>query len=114
VINQDRTLNSAANPAAKDSVINFLRHWRGATPICQVWTVSWPQYLSLHLVLPVIVAIANISAGGTVCRATRGLVSGFLQISVRILIDASRGPRVPVVIRIGDVFSQPSVIVSIP
>jgi uncharacterized protein (TIGR03437 family) len=104
VLNQDGTLNSPANPAAKGSVITFFVTGEGqSTPPGidgKIAGVPLPTP-----VLPVVVGIANIGAEILYAGASPGIVSGLLQINAVIPADAPSGPRVPLVVRIGEVYS---------
>jgi uncharacterized protein (TIGR03437 family) len=111
-INEDHTYNSPARPAAKGSVITFFATGEGQTNPPgidgKVAGVPLPSPA-----LPVVVGIANIGSEIFYAGAAPGLVSGLLQINARVPLDAPSGPRVPLVIRIGDVYSHFGVTVAI-
>jgi uncharacterized protein (TIGR03437 family) len=58
------------------------------------------------LVLPVIVGIANKGVEVLYAGDAPGLVEGVIQINARIPDDAPIGPAVPLVVKIGDAYSQ--------
>jgi uncharacterized protein (TIGR03437 family) len=111
-VNQDGTLNSPANPAAKGSLITFFATGEGQTnpPGVDGKIATAPLPVPA---LPVIVGIANMGAETTYVGAAPGLISGLLQINARVPPDAFSGPRVPLVILVGAIFSQPGVTVAI-
>lgn len=111
-INQDGRLNSPANPAAKGSVITFFATGEGQTSPAgvdgKVASVPLPMP-----VLPLLVGIANIGAEVLYAGAAPGVVAGLLQVNVRVPTDAPSGPGVGLVIKVGEVFSQPGITVAI-
>jgi len=112
VINQDGRLNSPANPAAKGSVITFFATGEGQTNPAgvdgKVASVPLPTP-----VLPLLVGIANTGAEVLYAGAAPGVVAGLLQVNVRVPTDAPSGPGVWLVIKVGEVFSQPGITVAI-
>jgi len=111
-INQDGRLNSPANPAAKGSVITFFATGEGQTSPAgvdgKVASVPLPTPI-----LPLVVGIANIGAEVLYAGAAPGVVAGLLQVNVRVPTDAPSGPGVGLVIKVGEVFSQPGITVAI-
>lgn len=111
-INQDGRLNSPANPAAKGSVITFFATGEGQTSPAgvdgKVASVPLPT-----LVLPLLVGIANIGAEVLYAGAAPGVVAGLLQVNVRVPTDAPSGTGVGLVIKVGEIFSQPGITVAI-
>ena len=111
-LNQDGTLNSPSNPAAKGSIITFFATGEGRTNPegvdGKLATVPLPAP-----VLPLIVGIANTGAEVIYAGAAPGLVAGLLQLNVRIPPEAPAGPRVPLAILVGDVYSPPDVTLAI-
>ncbi|MBZ5608961.1 MAG: FG-GAP-like repeat-containing protein [Acidobacteriia bacterium] len=111
-LNQDDRFNSPANPALKGSLVTFFATGEGQTNPAGVdgklAVVPLPAPM-----LPVIVGIANIGAEVQYVGAAPGLVSGLLQINARVPLDAPSGPRVPLVLRVGDAFSPTGVTIAI-
>lgn len=111
-LNQNGTFNSAQNPAAKGSIITFFATGEGQTippgVDGRLATVPLPAPI-----LPVVVGIANIGAEVLYAGAAPGLVSGLMQINARVPNDAPSGPRVPLIIRVGEALSQPGVTIAI-
>jgi uncharacterized protein (TIGR03437 family) len=112
VLNQDGTLNSPGNPAAKGSVITFWATGVGQTnpPGVDGQLAAPPLPVP---VLPVIVGIANMGAHADYIGAAPGLVSGLVQVNARVPAEAFSGPRVPLVILVGETFSQPGVTLAV-
>jgi uncharacterized protein (TIGR03437 family) len=101
-LNGDGTLNSSQNPAARGSVIVLYGTGEGATvPALPAGTIvpadSRPQPAS-----PVTVTIGGVPATVEYAGGVPGLITGFLQLNVRIPTSAPPGDLVPVVISVGE------------
>lgn len=105
--NQDGTLNSAANPAARGSIITFYATGAG--------TLAPPpgngEVLPLTLPLPVPSMGASVLIGGKqapvqYAGSAPGAVAGLLQVNVTVPEDAPTGAAVPLQLYIGDFVSQ--------
>jgi uncharacterized protein (TIGR03437 family) len=111
-VNQDGKFNSPANPAPKGSLVTFFATGEGQTNPAgvdgKVAAVPLPEP-----VLPVVVGIANIGAELQYAGAAPGIVAGLLQINARVPPDAPSGPSVPLIVKVGDTFSQPGVTIAI-
>lgn len=111
-INQDGTLNTPERPAAKGSIVVFFATGEGLTNPPgidgKISTIPLPSPL-----LDVVVGIANQGAEILYAGATPGLVAGLMQINARIPLDAPSGARVPLIIKVGEAFSQPGVTIAI-
>jgi uncharacterized protein (TIGR03437 family) len=102
ILNHDGSLNSAANPAARGSIVSLYATGEGETN---------PAGLDGMLAgaappkprLPVTATIGGISAEVTYAGGATGLVAGGMQINVRVPASIAPGGAVPVVITIGDV-----------
>jgi uncharacterized protein (TIGR03437 family) len=112
VINQDGSLNSATNPGPKGSIVTLFATGEGQTnpPGVDGMLAISPFPAPA---LPVIVGIANIGAEVLYSGPVPGLTSGLMQINARIPDDAPSGPRVPLVIRVGEAFSQLGVTIAV-
>lgn len=97
VLNQDGSVNSVANPAAKRSVIVF-------------YDTGGGELLGDRLALPVKVYVDGIDSEILYAGVAPGLVSGALQIDVRVPDRASKGG---LILRVGERESQEGVIVSL-
>lgn len=111
VLNQDYSLNSAANPASSGSIIMIYGTGFGAmdpTPVDG-------QLVSglATTVLPVTASIAAVPADVVYAGAAPGLVAGVVQVNVRIPQGITPGPLTPVSLQVGGVSSAPGVTISI-
>lgn len=112
ILNQDLTVNSAANPAAKGSIVAIYATGEGVTNPPGIdgkpGTAPLPQP-----VLPVLATVDGQPAEVSFAGAAPGLVAGVVQINVRIPATAGAGPAAPVVIRVGGAASQAGVTVAV-
>ncbi|MBY0372992.1 MAG: FG-GAP-like repeat-containing protein [Bryobacteraceae bacterium] len=112
VINQDGSVNSASNPARRGSIVAFFATGEGLTnPAGQDGRISSPPLAAP--VLAVTVGMANQGAEILYAGAAPGIVAGLMQINARVPLDVPAGPRVPLIIKVGEVFSQPGVTIAI-
>jgi len=114
ILNQDGTVNSSSNPAAKNSVIVLYGEGAGQTSpheldgaITSIVSALLPQPL-----LPVTVQIGGQEAQVNYAGAALNFVAGVLQVNVQIPQDAPSG-NVPIVLTVGNAGSQPGVTVAI-
>jgi uncharacterized protein (TIGR03437 family) len=107
VLNQDGTLNSISNPAARGSIITFFVCGAGLmTPAVADGTIS-PLALPLPApVLPVSVAIRGVTSMVQYAGAAPGYVSGLLQINVQVPTSIDFGNLVPLMLNLGSFASQ--------
>lgn len=110
--NEDGTINSPDNPAKKGSIIAFFATGEGQTNPAgadgKLAADPLPQPVQ-----PLIVGIANGGAEVLYGGGVPGLVAGLMQIVARVPMDAPSGPAVPLIIKIGDNFSQPGVTMAV-
>ena len=104
VNNQDGSPNSAANPAPRGSVISIYATGGGQTIPSAIDGMLAPG--PSKLALPVVVGIANRGVEVLYAGDAPGLIEGIIQINARIPDDAPIGPAVPLVIKVGDAYSQ--------
>jgi len=112
ILNQDHSLNSAANPAARGSVVSIYATGEGQTN---------PAGLDGRIagtVLPapmqqVSATIGGLPAGVTYAGGANGLVAGGIQINVRVPQGVVPGASVAVVIKIGSAISQTGVTLAV-
>ncbi len=112
VLNQDNSLNSAAHPALRGSIVSLFATGTGQTapPGIDGKPAATPNPLP---VLPVTVEIAGASAEILYAGSAPGLVAGVLQANVRIPADAATGSAASLVLRSGGTQSQPGVTLAI-
>lgn len=109
--NSDGRPNSAANPAAKGSIITMYATGEGQTsPPGVDGKIAVPPYAVP--VLPVSVTIDGIAAEVDYKGGAPGEVAGVMQINARIPAAAHSG-KVPVALTVGNTTSQASVIAAV-
>jgi uncharacterized protein (TIGR03437 family) len=112
ILNQDLSVNSQSNPAAKGSVIAIFAVGAGQTSPTsvdgQVTGTLLPRPLR-----PVSVQIGGLDATVTYAGAAPGLVAGVLQVNALVPSEVNSGPAVPVKFAIGGASSQAGVSVAI-
>jgi len=111
ILNQDYKLNSAANPAARNSVVMLFATGAGQTDPAgvdgQIIGATLPKPL-----LPVSVRIGGVTARVLYAGAAPGLVSGVLQVNVQVSA-VTPGNAVPVVLRVGEAESPAQVTMAV-
>jgi uncharacterized protein (TIGR03437 family) len=105
ILNQDNTINSAANPAASGSIVILWATGEGATDPPGVDGRPATDVLPKP-VAPVTVTIGGNAAAVSYVGAAPGFMPGVLQINARISSNVQPGDSVPVQIAIGGVPSQ--------
>lgn len=112
IVNPDGSLNSAANPAARGSIVSLYATGEGETNPSGIDgmlagdTPPKPKLL-------VTAAIGGVSAEVTYAGGGTGLVAGGMQINVRVPMSLAPGSAVPVLIRVGDASSQAGVTLAV-
>jgi uncharacterized protein (TIGR03437 family) len=112
ILNQDLSINSASNPAARGDSIAIYATGGGATTPSGVdgaITGSTPP----QPILPVSVQIDGLDAVVEYAGAAPGIVAGVLQVNARIPDSAHPGPSVPVLVKVGGNSSPPGVTVAV-
>ncbi len=116
ILNEDGNINSPANPAPKGSYIVLYATGEGQTAppgvTGRITSVSATLPLTPQPLLPVGVTIGGQSATVAFYGEAPGLVSGVLQINVRIPASAPSG-NLPVQVSVGGIASQLGVTVSV-
>jgi uncharacterized protein (TIGR03437 family) len=111
VINQDGTVNSAANPAARGSVITFFVTGEGATnPVSIDGKLAAAPYTKP--VLPLVVTIGGQSAEVQYGGGAPGEVAGMMQVNAVIPAGIDAGSA-EVVASVGDTLSMVGVTVAV-
>jgi uncharacterized protein (TIGR03437 family) len=105
ILNQDYTLNTPSNPAARGSIVMLFATGAGQTD--PPGTDAQPAGTILPKpLLPVSVQIAGLDAPVVYAGAAPGLIAGMLQVNCLIPEGAPDGFTVPVVITVGSASSQ--------
>jgi len=111
ILNEDTSFNSAANPAAKGSVIVLYGTGEGQTNPAgidgRIASTVFPKPLT-----PITVRIGALDAEVLYFGAAPGLVAGVFQVNARVPADAPSGD-VPVVVSVGAATSQPELTVAV-
>jgi uncharacterized protein (TIGR03437 family) len=113
VLNQDSSLNGAANAAQRNSIIQIFATGGGqTTPPGQTGKLAGtplPQYPAGR----VTVRINNVDAPVVYSGAAPGLIQGLIQINARVPATAPTGAAVPIVVRINNVDSPAGVTIAV-
>ncbi len=114
ILDQNLSLNSASNPAAKGSVIAIYMTGEGVTsPASATGQVAPSDGTGLnHPVQNVTVTIGGVSAPVQYAGSAPGLVYGVMQVNVLVPSTVASGAQ-PVVVTVGTVASQNGVTVAI-
>ena len=112
VLNQDFTLNSAANAATRNTIIQIFATGEGATNPVGVDGKLAVAPLPAP-VQAVTVRIGNIDAPVIYRGAAPGLVAGVIQINARVPQTAPVGAAVPIVVRVGAIDSPAGITIAV-
>ncbi|HEX3880366.1 MAG TPA: SBBP repeat-containing protein [Bryobacteraceae bacterium] len=113
VLNQDGTLNSIANPAARGSVITFYAEGAGAmSPALADGAVPAPPNLPVPA-QNVTIAIRGVNADVQYAGAAPGYVAGLLQVNAVVPDGIDFGNLVPLVLSVGSFTSQLGVTIAV-
>ena len=112
VLNQDFSLNSAANAAARNTIIQIFATGEGATRPAgidgQLAVVPLPAPTQT-----VTVRIGNIDAPVVYSGGAPSLVAGVIQINARVPATAPVGAAVPIVVRVGTIDSPAGITIAV-
>ncbi len=112
VLNQDSTVNGAANPAARGSVIQIFGTGQGITsPPSLTGAIS--SGAGNPAVLPVTVSIGGFDAVLLYQGSAPGLISGSWQVNAVVPAAVPRVDAVPLLISVGGVASQAGVTIAV-
>lgn len=112
ILNQDTRPNTAANPAARGSIVVLYVTGEGPlNPAGKDGAVA--QDPLPKPVLPVTVSIGDREAEVLYAGAAPGLVSGMLQVNARVPLETRTGSAVPVVVKVGPWPSQGGVTMAV-
>ena len=110
-LNQDLTSNSAANPAVRGTVITLYGTGGGITlPAGVDGRVATGL---TEVVAPVSVNIGGLDAQVQYAGDAPNLVEGVIQINALIPAAVAPGPKVPVILTVGGVTTQPSLTIAV-
>jgi uncharacterized protein (TIGR03437 family) len=113
VLNQDGTVNTPANPAPRGSVVSLYATGGGDLEPQTLAGLLAP-FDPLHRVrLPVSVTLGGVPASVEYAGASPGLVTGLVQINVRIPDSIAPGPSLPVSLLVGARRTQPAVTIAV-
>jgi uncharacterized protein (TIGR03437 family) len=107
IVNQDGSINSAANPASRGTAIEIYATGGGQTSPSSL-TGSVAQSAA-NLTLPVTVTIGGVNAQVLYAGNAPGEVEGVVQINVVVPPSVTPGLALPVLVTIGGVSSQTAV-----
>ncbi|HYO82876.1 MAG TPA: IPT/TIG domain-containing protein, partial [Bryobacteraceae bacterium] len=109
-LNEDGAPNSASQPARRGSTIVLFAHGAGLVQPAVPEGTPVPADLVVRPQLPVEVLIGGRKAAPEYVGVAPRLISGMLQLNVRVPADAQTGANVPVVLIVGDYASPPAAI----
>ena len=113
ILNQDNSVNSAANPAQPGSILVIYATGAGQmNPAVPDGAITVGDPLPKPIA-PVTLTIGNFEAEVLYAGAAPGLVAGALQVNARIPAQAVAGPQVSVQLTIGNFSSQAGLTVAI-
>ena len=112
ILNQDYSVNGPSNPAAKGSVVIIFATGAGQTKLPGVDGEVIGGDLPLP-VLPVSVRIGGVKAEALYAGGAPGMVSGVLQLNVKVPEDLAAGGSVSIELTVGEATSQPGVSLSV-
>lgn len=112
ILNQDSTVNSPSNPAARGTVLVLFATGAGRTEPAGVDGLVAEGIFPTPLA-PVAVQIGGVDAEVLYAGSAPGLIAGVLQVNCLLPPGVPSGYAVPVVLKIGDASSQPGISVAI-
>lgn len=113
ILNQDSSVNSAANPAQPGSILVIYATGAGQmNPAVPDGAIPVADPLPKPIA-PVTVTIGSVEADVLYAGAAPGLVAGALQVNARIPAQVVAGPQVSVQLTIGNLTSQAGLTVAI-
>jgi len=115
ILNQNFSVNTAANPAAKGSIVQVYMTGEGVTsPVGGNGAFAPTNGTGLFkTTLPVTATVGGLPATVQYYGSAPGIVYGVMQVNVEISANAPSGAAVPIVIMVGGVPTQNGVTVSI-
>jgi IPT/TIG domain. len=112
VLNQNSSVNSAANPALRNTIVQIFATGEGqTTPVGSDGKLAVSPLPKP--ILPVTVTIGGFDAPVTYAGGAPGLVAGVIQINARIATQVQPGDSIPVILKIGGVTSQTGITIAV-
>ena len=112
ILNQDYSLNSAANPAARGEIVMIWGTGGGPTVPAstdgQFTTGTYPIVPP-----PVTATVGGLDAEVIWAGAAPGMVAGINQFNVRVPSGAASGKNVPIILKVGSVASPATVTLAV-
>jgi uncharacterized protein (TIGR03437 family) len=112
VLNQDGTLNTAANPAKIGSIIVLYATGEGQTTP-QGIDGQVTSTATVKPVLPVSFTVGGQTAGLLYAGEAQGEIAGVMQLNLTIPSGVQPGSAVPVVVQVGDASSPTGVTIAV-
>ena len=112
ILNQDGTINSAANPEKRGNIVVLYGTGHGQTSPAGVTGAVYGSSLLRYPTASVVVRIGGVTADVLYSGSAPGMVAGALQINARIPQSVGTG-AIPVEVQIGGVTSQSGVTVAV-
>jgi uncharacterized protein (TIGR03437 family) len=112
VLNQDDSVNSPSNPAARGSTIQIFATGYGVTSPPSI-TGEITDTEMKKPVLPVGISIAGVNATVTDESAAPYAVTGLLQVAAVVPQSIASGPAVPLVLTVGTAASQSNLTIAV-
>jgi uncharacterized protein (TIGR03437 family) len=113
ILNQDSSLNSPSNPAARGSIVSVYATGEGQTNPPGVDGKPDGSPAPVPAAQPVTAMVGGLPANVVYAGGAPGLVAGVLQVNVQIPQSAMTGGAVPITISVGGVVSQANVTLAI-
>ncbi len=113
ILNQDGSVNSANNPAARGSIVSVYATGEGQTKPAGVDGRPDPSPAPLPVAQPVMARVGSSDAMVVYAGGAPGLVAGVFQVNVQIPHGVTPGSAVPIVISVGGTNSQANVTVAV-
>ena len=111
--NEDGSLNSAANPASRGSVIVLYATGEGQTDPAGVDGKLANNVILAKPLLPVEVRVNGLLAEVLYAGAAPGLVAGTMQLNVRVPEGLPAASALPVVVNVGGISSRLDVTIAV-
>lgn len=111
ILNEDETINSATNPAARGSIVALFGTGQGQTD------PAWPADELASAPYPQIAGTVTVKIGGQTAdvlyAGAAPTLAAVFQVNVRIPAGIQPGTQVPVVVNIGSAQTQPGVTLAV-
>jgi uncharacterized protein (TIGR03437 family) len=111
-VTSDFSINSAANPAAKGSIVVIYMTGAGTTTSA-VDNQLIPLSPAITPVLTPAVSIGGLGATVLAAQAPPGSIPGLIQLNVTVPATAHAGPAIPLIVTVGGVPSQAGLTIAV-